>query len=142
MNKNEILLAAMASIDPGTSFGPAQLQKLMFLIDAEIPQRIGGPFFSFEPYDYGPFDKEVYNAATSLQKEELLDIDHSYRFRKYLLSDRGYSLGRQLFDSIEDQGAKSFVQEAAKWVKSVSFQEMVSAIYKQYPKMKEKSIFS
>lgn len=142
MNKNEILLAAMASIEHGASFGPAQLQKLMFLIDAEIPQRIGGPFFSFEPYDYGPFDKEVYNTATSLQKDELLNIDYSYRFRKYVLSDNGYEQGRKLFDSIEDQGAKSFMQDAAKWVKSLSFQEMVSAIYKKYPDMKEKSIFS
>ena len=39
------------------------VQKLLFLLDREAAEIVGGPHFRFVPYNYGPFDKGVYVAG-------------------------------------------------------------------------------
>ncbi len=53
-NRGDILAAAFAAAGPGAAFDPIRVQKLLFLIDREVTERIGGPFFHFRPYHYGP----------------------------------------------------------------------------------------
>lgn len=140
MRQHEIAAAAMASADPGALFGPAQIQKLMFLIDAELGQNIGGPFFNFVPYDYGPFDSAVYSALHRLSLEGLLDTDYTGRYRRYFLTDPGHAAGQQHLTQL-DESARDFIARAARWVLEVSFSQLVSAVYERYPEMKVNSIF-
>ena len=56
-NHDDIVAAAFAATEPGTKFDPLRAQKLLFLIDQVVSERIGGPFFDFRPYLYGPFDQ-------------------------------------------------------------------------------------
>jgi hypothetical protein len=47
--------------------GPgSKVQKLLFLIDREIPRLVGGPHFNFQSYDFGPFDRDVYDTLEAL----------------------------------------------------------------------------
>lgn len=140
MNQHEITAAAMASAEPGALFGPAQIQKLMFLIDAELGGTIGGPFFDFMPYDYGPFDSNVYSALHRLKHEGLLDTDYTGRYRRYFLTGPGHATGRQHLNQL-GENARDFIARTARWVREVSFSQLVSAIYERYPEMKENSIF-
>ena len=65
MTREEFILAAMA---PGANYcySPVQVQKLLFLLDRQIPREVNGPHFHFEPYHYGPFDSSVYSQLEQL----------------------------------------------------------------------------
>ena len=58
---------AVLSTAGGAEWTPVQLQKIFFLLDQTIGPALGGPKFNFEPYDYGPFDAEVYRRVEALQ---------------------------------------------------------------------------
>ena len=60
MERKSLMVAALAAGGENASFTPVQVQKLFFLIDREASHFVDGPHFSFKPYDYGPFDREVY----------------------------------------------------------------------------------
>jgi len=139
-NRQDVMLAVLAGAGENASFTPVQVQKLFFLIDRETASLLGGPFFSFTPYDYGPFDKTVYEELDDLQKQGLARIDISGRYRHYALTSLGYEKGQQTLSSFALQ-MKTFVANAAKWIRSLNFQELVAAIYKRYPDMKANSIF-
>src|SRR5258708_4475977 len=60
MDRRELVLALLASSE-GRQYTPAQLQKAAFLVTRNMPQIVQGTGFHFVPYDYGPFDSDVYN---------------------------------------------------------------------------------
>ena len=70
IGRSEIVLAAVAAGGSGARFFPVQLQKLLFLIDREIPELVHGPHFRFIPYYYGPFDKGLYVELGRLTRTE------------------------------------------------------------------------
>ena len=70
MNRKDYLLLVVAAAG-STPLTPVQLQKSLFLVKENLPE-IPVPFYEFEPYDYGPFDVEVYSDADSLASEGLL----------------------------------------------------------------------
>ena len=69
MDQKNIILASMAASD-GATHTPVQIQKLLFLIDKKLSDELGGPFFNFIAYDYGPFDKEIYKLLEELASED------------------------------------------------------------------------
>ncbi len=140
MNREDIVLAGLAAGGPGASFPPAQVQKLFFLIDKEAAPKIGGPFFDFRPYDYGPFDSTLYSALDLLEAEGKVTVNRLMRYRRYSLSDQGMTVGKEKLLRLP-QPAQCFFIEAARWVGSQSFEQLVSAIYAKYPEMKVNSIF-
>lgn len=140
MNRDDLILAALAAAGRGVSFPPAQVQKLFFLIDREIPDAVGGPHFDFTPYDYGPFDSTLYTMLDLLQSDGLVEIGRGGRYRTYSLTERGWQQGQPALLNMVPAG-RSFIEAAAKWVNSLSFSQLVSAIYQKYPDMKERSVF-
>ena len=50
-----------------------QVQKLFFLLDMNIAKQTAGPHFTFEPYDYGPFDKQVYLELKKMRDDRLVE---------------------------------------------------------------------
>src|SRR4051812_34921382 len=60
MTRGGLVLALLAAAQ-GRAYTPAQLQKAAFLVTRNLPQAFDrGETFDFQPYDYGPFDKGVY----------------------------------------------------------------------------------
>ena len=140
MDRQQIILAALAAGGENAAFSPVQVQKLFFLIDREAQHLVEGPHFNFSAYDYGPFDRTVYDELDLLSSAGLVEIQNSGRYRKYLLTPKGYESGAASLLEM-DPVASSFVARASKWVRELSFQQLVAAIYNRYPDMKVNSIF-
>lgn len=139
MDQKSIVLAALAA-GSGAAHSPVQVQKLMFLIDREIPKLVGGPHFDFQPYDYGPFDQNVYRALEQLRTEEALEIVSGPRLRRYRLTEAGQARGKQLLSELNVR-ARTFISAVSEFVRKQSFEDLVAAIYKAYPDMKVNSVF-
>lgn len=139
MERPRYVLAVMsASQQP--EYEPAQLQKLFFLMDREAAQHTGGPYFDFRPYDYGPFDVKVYEEVESIAKQGFAVVDNSGFYRRYSLTLAGITDGKAALNEFTP-GGRDYAARAANWVRSVSFNQLVSEIYKRYPDMKENSVF-
>ena len=139
MERRRYVLAVMSAGDP-PEYSPAQLQKLFFLMDREAAGHTGGPYFNFRAYDYGPFDAAVYEEAEALAAQGLAVVDKSRLYRVYSLTSSGLEQGRAALQEFTPAG-REYAVRAANWVRSVSFNQLVSEIYKRYPEMKENSVF-
>ena len=140
MDRRSLILAALAAGGENTSYSPVQVQKLLFLIDEEAAGLVHGPHFRFEPYNYGPFDWAVYEQIDALAREDLIEIHESDRYPTYVLTSEGYHRGAGELHGLSEP-AQSFLTKVARWIKPLSFQQIVAAIYKRYPEMKSNSVF-
>lgn len=140
MDREELILAAFAAGGKDVIFSPVQAQKLFFLIDREAKHLVDGPHFNFRPYDYGPFDKSVYDAIDAMSMTGMTTVQSSGRYRSYGLTASGFARGSAKLDSLPEN-AKTFITEVANWVRSLSFGQLVSSVYQAYPDMKVNSIF-
>ena len=141
-SRQEVVLAALAA-DPGAVFEPVQVQKLFFLLDERVADALGGKQFEFEPYDYGPFDKNVYVELEALQGENLVRVVTSglrFSTRNYFLTQDGQKKGEQVLEQYES-GTREYIKTLSSWVRSLSFASLVGSVYKAYPRMRENSIF-
>jgi len=139
MDRNDFVLAVFATSD-GAIHTPVQVQKLFFLIDKKTSEEVGGPYFDFSPYDYGPFDIEVYNEISRLSLKEDMEIVTNQRFKKYKLTTQGQKKGEEILNSL-DEITVEYIKKLSEFVRSLSFAELVSTIYKAYPEMKVNSVF-
>jgi uncharacterized protein YwgA len=138
--RNEVVLAALAPAR-GAAHTPVQVQKLMFLLDQKLPIDLGGPHFQFQPYHYGPFDKEVYNTLDTLAQSGLVEIVFGTgNWREYRLTAEGQAQGETTLEGMEPR-AKDYIWRLSDFVRKLSFSELVSAIYKAYPQMRTRSVF-
>lgn len=140
MNRDEFVLAAMAPAGTG-AFSRVQIQKALFLLDQNIPELTTGPHFDFKPHFYGPFDPEVYREIESLEK---LALVRSFKRParsdpSYVLTARGLEQGESALRQLSQQ-AQDYIHEVAEFVRSVSFADLVSAIYRAYPEMAANSL--
>lgn len=138
-HREQIVLAALAPAF-GKQHTPVQVQKLLFLLDQEIPRLIGGPVFRFAPYDYGPFDKDVYDTLETLADSELIIVQWDGTMRRFSLTPAGQDEGDRSLSKL-DEKARDYIREASNFVRSLSFSQLVSAIYRAYPDMRVNSIF-
>jgi uncharacterized protein len=139
-NRKSLVLAALAAAGEGVEFAPVHVQKLFFLIDREAASLVNGPHFDFRPYDFGPFDQAVYQELDLLSMLGTVQIQKTEKFRTYRLTQSGYAEGQDILLSLPPD-AQRMLTDIAQWVCRLSFHQLVSAIYKYYPDMKEKSIF-
>ena len=140
MDRKDILLIGLAAGGQNSTFTPVQLQKLFFLLDKEASHLIDGPHFNFAPYDYGPFDRVVYDTIDSLAAEGMARVESTGRYRMYSLSTDGYKLGEGKLSELPGS-ARDYIEKISRWVRQLSFEQLVAAIYNRYPEMKENSVF-
>jgi hypothetical protein len=140
-HRQKIILAALAA-EPAPFFAPVQVQKLFFLLDENIAADIGGRQFSFEPYDYGPFDRAVYSELEVLSHEGFVNIQAApgAERRRFSLTPAGHILGRAELAQLNAR-ARGYMSRVSAWVRSLGFAELVGSIYNQYPAMKANSVF-
>ena len=135
----DIVLTAMAAGGAGARYDPVRVQKLLFLIDREIPQHINGPHFHFEPHHYGPFDEAVYEDLDRLAEQQQANIDTDEGYNRYSLTDTGYAKGAAVLDMLPES-ALNYMENTAKWIRFVPLKQLLSTIYRQYPEMAVNSI--
>lgn len=122
-------------------FSPVQLQKVFFLLDRRLAGELDGPHFNFEPYLYGPFDKDVYYVVEALVVEGLMETVSEGSWKSYRLTPMGQRVGEEQLANLSAP-VKSKVQKIVNAVCKMSFRELVSFIYREYPEMRAKSVFT
>jgi uncharacterized protein len=141
-NRRTILLAVLAEANGGR-FTPTQLQKALFLISRNIPDAFEArATYTFTPYNYGPFDAAIYRDAEALASEAKVDIAlaSAGRWKEYAASQAGVREGKAVLEQLSPNH-KEYIQRVTVWVRSLSFQQLVKAIYDSYPEMRANSIF-
>lgn len=136
------ILATLSTV-PEAKFAPVQVQKILFLIDQNIADSLGGKQFDFAAYDYGPFDKSIYLDLTELSRLGLVEIENNNDrslVRKYSLTVSGLRLGQEKLSSLPTK-AQAYIKQVVTWAKNLSFSQLVGAIYKAYPEMRVNSVF-
>jgi hypothetical protein len=142
MTRREVLLAILAA-SQGRPYTPVQLQKAVFLVTKNLPGLVSsGQKFRFVPYDYGPFDQNVYVEAETLSANGDAEISQSSqgRWNVYSASDKGIAGGERILSTMTER-QRDYVRRVSTWVRGLRFEELVRAIYTQYPEMKANSIF-
>lgn len=140
MDRKDLLIAALSGAD-AHAFTPVQIQKLLFLVEMNVSQKVGGPFFAFKPYDYGPFDPAVYEELRNLvQSGDVDEVPTGRGWSKHSLTENGLSKGINLLSTMPPE-ISDYIVRAAQFVSNQSFSGLVSAIYKAYPEMKVNSVF-
>ena len=142
MMEREIFILAAMSPAGSNSFSPVQVQKLFFLLDEHVAKQTGEPYFDFQPYDYGPFDKDVYIELDQLETKGFVEITSPSNrgMRTYRLTNEGQQVGSDASGQFPDH-IQQYIGAAVNFVRSLSFADLVSAIYKAYPRMQVNSVF-
>lgn len=136
--KHWTLLAVAAA--GGERVSPAQLQKVLFLLGRELPASVGPGYYEFRPYNYGPFDSSVYADAQALAEEGLINVNRPYRWDEYAATPKGMNVAKQVRGDASPS-AVAYLEKVVHWARSLTFQDLVRAIYARYPETRAKSIF-
>lgn len=139
MNQKEIVLAGLAAAN-GKNHTPVQVQKMFFLFERNISQDYGGPLFDFQPYNYGPYDRTIYEVLEQLEEDGLVEISRHGRWKEYSLSCEGQTIGDKLLSSLPEP-ITYYIRSVSTFVRSLSFSQLVASIYHAYPEMRANSVF-
>ena len=146
--QNFILVGMVASEDfYPVRFTSVQVQKLFFLLDQKVRIELNEkPYFNFEPYDYGPFDKTVYEEVEKLAEHGYVEIKYIHAYaglrKEYNLTRSGIRVARDK-TALYDENLKQIISDSVQRVLSHrSFKSLLMDIYQEYPKMRENSIFT
>ena len=141
MDRRDVVLLMMAPAEQ-TAHTPVQVQKLAFLIEKMIGDKIGGTGFNFIPWHYGPFDKRVYATLEELEADGLVAIaEGGFRVQEFSLTPKGIEAGERVRGEL-DPRLGDYVKTLSAWVHRQSFASLVNAIYKRFPEMRVKSMFN
>ena len=141
LTRQDWLLLALSK-SPGGAMSPVQIQKALFLFGQEVGDSIGTEFYSFEPYDYGPFDAAIY-----VDLRRMTSVGHvrgewspGRSWKNYAIT----GLGRNAVLVLEhdaDARLAEFLGRTAVWVKGRSFSDLLRSVYAAYPEFAVNSVF-
>ena len=146
-NRQLFVLAGMAATEEPVRFASIQIQKLFFLYDQKIRKEVGkAPYFDFKPYDYGPFDKTVFEDIEDLESKglaEITSVQAPYQSRRklYTLSYRGFNQGKKILEGMPVSERNQIRGVMRKLLEHRNFGELVVSIYEEYPHMRANSRF-
>ena len=144
MERKHWALLVLDAARPG-SLSPLQIQKILFLMNERLSDEVGQDFYHFVPYNYGPFAPEIYADLRLLVDEGLArNIEYAGRsWVAYEISEKGTELASQIKASGPvSKRASEYIAKVVRWVESLTFTQLLSAIYKAYPQYATKSVFA
>jgi len=141
MNKKDWLLLSL-HLAGKTGLSPVQLQKSLFIFSKHMPEVADETFYYFVPYNYGPFDQEIYSDAEKLDAEGLAYIHFSpgRKWPVYHITPAGQEKAKQLIEKAKTETIE-YLEKVVTWVKSLSFQSLIRTVYKYFPEFKVNSVF-
>ena len=141
LTRQDWLLLALAK-SPGGTMSPVQVQKALFLFGQEVGGSLGTQFYSFEPYDYGPFDAAIY-----VDLRRMTSLGHvrgewspGRGWKNYTITGPGREAAREL-ESDADARLAAFLERIVAWVRARSFSELLRSVYAAYPEFAVNSMF-
>lgn len=141
MERRDWVLLVIAATG-GEALSPVQLQKSLFLIGKNCNRAVGRHFYKFVPYNYGPFNATIYSDAEELDAEGLVTINRlpGQRWIEYAATTEGLARARSLEKDLP-QDAVNYLHRVVPWARSLSFSQLIRAIYSRYPEYRAKSVF-
>ena len=142
MDRRHWLLLAIGLSDNGLS--PVLTQKTMFLLGKEAGDYLGEEeFYTFIPYDYGPFDSAIYTDVEELIRQGFVTQEGvpGRSWSMYRLTPQGQRVVEKL-QSLGHSAAVAYLGSVVKWATSQSFSGLLRAIYAKYPDYQARSVFS
>jgi len=141
MKREDWALLAINSAEE-VFLSPVQLQKTLFLLAKKKPSAIGKGFYKFIPYNYGPFCKDIYLDTERLATEGLLRFHKpiGQRWIGYVLTEKGKRYVQTLKNKVKKEDL-NYLFLLINWIKKLSFKQLLSIIYKEYPKYRINSVF-
>lgn len=138
VNRSDVLLAIIAAAGD-SKLGRVHLQKAVFLVADEYEACLPAGFYRFKHWDFGPFSYEIYQDAEMLSDWGLIHIDTGSRRRDDL-----YSIAKRVqFEEITlPTDMRDYIQKTVCWLKDMTFEELVRAIYFLFPEYRSNSMFS
>lgn len=119
--------------------GITRMQKLVFLAERELIDLGENEFYDFEPYDYGPFSKELYADLESLVEDGYVDEQEvrtpgGKTKQVYNLTEKGNALFNHLR---EDDGNLPIgsVENLKKEHNGTPLLQLIKHVYMKYPDM-------
>src|ERR1041385_3003566 len=139
MERKNWTLLVLDAARPG-SLSPLQLQKILFLMSKRLPDEVGKNFYHFVPYNYGPFDPEIYDDVRSLVIDGLAErVQYAGRnWTAYAITNKGHEIASQLETS---ERASQYITRIVQWVMRLTFTQLLASIYKEFPEFKVNSVF-
>jgi hypothetical protein len=131
-----LILLAAGAIGP-YPLDPVRLMKGAFLV-VQRGRPAWHDLFSFEAYDYGPFDRSVYVARDDLILSGLLGVT-SGRHDSYELTEEGKRAADELNEGLGPDA--KWIRRVGAYVTGRSFSQLLSEIYTAYPQYRDRSIF-
>jgi uncharacterized protein YwgA len=139
-NCDVTLLIIAAAGDTGLT--PIQIMKSVFLVGKCGLPDLPSDFYHFIAYNYGPFHPDVYRDVEMLVNVGLvLGIRETGRnWLKYIIAPSGLRYAEELRRQVAHEFS-DYANEVVKWVQSLTFSQLLQAIYAKYPEMRENSVF-
>ena len=141
LDQRDVLLLVIAAAE-GKPITPVQLQKTLFLIGKANLTGIPTPLYQFEPYDYGPFDADIYRDAEELASNSLVTRGPAVHgnWTDTLVNSDGQTEAELLQKDLSDPMTQ-YIQDLTEWVMSLPFSSLVRTIYEKYPEYRVNSVF-
>lgn len=141
MKREEWILLAADCAENG-SLSPIQLQKSLFLLSQKYPNEVGEGFYEFKPYNYGPFDKEIYSDCIVLAQQGFLIVQQpiGQSWTGYSVTRTGIEYAKRLEKKAFKDG-REYLCQIVKWIQGLTFSELLTAIYNAFPEFKKDSVF-
>ena len=139
--RQDWLLLALSK-SPRGAMSPVQVQKALFLFGQEVGGLIGTEFYTFEPYDYGPFDAAIYVDLRRMMYEGRVRVEWSpdRGWKSYMLTESGRSIVLAL-ENDADPRLTDFLRRTVEWVTGRSFSDLLRGVYAAYPEFAVNSVF-
>jgi hypothetical protein len=140
MTRTDWLLLALHFAEP-KGLAPIQLQKALFLLGRELPKVVGCNFYNFEPYNYGPFDKAVFEDAKALAGDGFVTVvpATNTRPKEYRIAPLGTLRRNEVLDEAPARGVQ-YLQDVVRWIEDRPVQDLIRSIYRKYPEFKANSV--
>ena len=141
MGRADWILIAIAAAG-GDALSPVQLQKSLFLIGETVPTVDRTDFYTFKPYNYGPFSREIYTDAEALAAEGLIMISSGpgQTWSDYRATMAGLEKSKELKSRLDDAQC-AYIDGLINWLRKLSFEQLLKFIYSRYPEYAVNSMF-
>jgi len=133
----DLLLLLVDGAEGRFALDPVRLMKGAFLV-VHRGRADWRPIFRFEAYDYGPFDRHVYDARDHLIYDDLLEVVPG-RYDSYRLTERGKERVREIASELGEDA--DWVRRIGRYVTTRSFEQLLNEVYDAHPEYAVRSRF-
>ena len=140
----EDALLALMSAELFNRFTVGHLQKMMYVLEREVGDVIGGPFFEYENEAYGPSSPALGSVLGSMVVTRLLRTDTRSGTRdltEYSLTRAGFARGSEILSRFSDTTA-DYIRKLNAWGAGTDFSVLVGSVVRRYTETGSNLLFS